>query len=72
LLWQPATLPFVFMGFVWSSPWTAIISSKSINQLIFLMKCGVLWRTVWVVGCLAQLKWLMLLFMKFDLGLAVV
>jgi D-alanyl-lipoteichoic acid acyltransferase DltB (MBOAT superfamily) len=37
LLQQSATLHFVFMGFVWFSQETAIISLNRINQLIFVM-----------------------------------
>jgi hypothetical protein len=36
---------FVFIGFVWFSALTAIISLNSVNQLIFVMvKCGVLFE----------------------------
>jgi hypothetical protein len=45
LLWQSVTPYFVFMGFVWFSVWTVIISLNSINQLIYVMvKCGVLFE----------------------------
>jgi hypothetical protein len=45
VLWQSVTLHFEFMGFVWLSLQTAIISLNSINHLIFVMvKCGVLFE----------------------------
>jgi D-alanyl-lipoteichoic acid acyltransferase DltB (MBOAT superfamily) len=45
LLYQSVTLHFVFMGFVWFSLQTAIISLNNVNQLIFVMvKCGVLFE----------------------------
>jgi hypothetical protein len=45
LLWHLVMLHFVFMGFVWFSVQTAIISLNSINQLIFVMvNCGVLFE----------------------------
>jgi D-alanyl-lipoteichoic acid acyltransferase DltB (MBOAT superfamily) len=45
LLWQSVMLHFVFMGFVWFSLYTAIISLNSINRLILAMvKCGVLFE----------------------------
>jgi hypothetical protein len=38
-------LHFVFIGFVWFSLLTAIISLNNINQMIFvMMKCGVLFE----------------------------
>jgi hypothetical protein len=47
LLWQSVMLQFVFIGFIWFSWKTAIISLNSINQLIFVMvKFGVLFE-VW-------------------------
>jgi D-alanyl-lipoteichoic acid acyltransferase DltB (MBOAT superfamily) len=45
LLWQSVMLHFVFIGFVWFSLQTEIISLNSINQLIFVMvKSGVLFE----------------------------
>jgi D-alanyl-lipoteichoic acid acyltransferase DltB (MBOAT superfamily) len=45
LLRQLLMLHFVFIGFAWFSPETAIISLNSINQLIFVMvKCDVLFE----------------------------
>jgi hypothetical protein len=42
LLRQSVYFHFVFMGFVWLSLQTAIISLNSVNQLIFVMvKCSV-------------------------------
>jgi hypothetical protein len=44
-LWQSVMLNFVFIGFVWFSLQTAIISLNSVNQLIFVMvKYGVLFE----------------------------
>jgi hypothetical protein len=37
LFQQSETFHFVFMGFVWFSLWTGIISLNSINYLIFVM-----------------------------------
>jgi hypothetical protein len=45
LLWQSTMLYFVFIGFVWFSLKTAIISLNIINQPIFVMvMCGVLFE----------------------------
>jgi hypothetical protein len=39
---QSVMLNFVFVGLVWFSVWTWIISLNSVNQLIFVMvKCSV-------------------------------
>jgi hypothetical protein len=45
---QSVTLHFVFMGFVWFSLWTAIISLNSVNQLIFVM-VYYWWGTDWIL-----------------------
>jgi hypothetical protein len=37
LLQQSVTVHFAFMGFIWFSLYTAIISLNSVNRLIFLM-----------------------------------
>jgi hypothetical protein len=45
LLYRSVILHFVFMGLVWSSVQTAIVSLNSVNQLIFVMvKCDVLFE----------------------------
>jgi hypothetical protein len=49
--YQCVRLCFVFVGFVWLSIQTVIISLNNVNQLIFVMvKCGVLFevRTVFL------------------------
>jgi hypothetical protein len=47
LLYQSVIVRSAFMGFVWVSMWTAIISLNRVNKLIFVMvKCGVFFE-VW-------------------------
>jgi hypothetical protein len=40
--------PSMSMGFIWVLELTAIISSKGINQMVFVMAC-LLWATDWIL-----------------------